>query len=1049
MTDLDVNSFPLSLHQRHIRSLADSAVIRDAACRILIEGELVPRRLRRVLGTIVGRHAILRTGFPDAGQAREPVQIVAAEGGYGFQTIDLTECPDSAVDWWDPNRPQGSRSGPVLRAVLVRYSRRRHLLILTLPALCADHRTLRNLFQEIAADFLAGSEAAAPEAVSYARFSAWQNALADGDAEEAGPGLPGPVAPAALLPFESASGRHAEPGYAAESVELPMSAFAVGDAVDGPEADAEALLLACWQTLLWRHVRSADIRLGWVMDGRVFPELEPVLGPCAHVWPVSVQPTETDRFADVLDRTRRAVQDARDGMAFADWSRNGSAPHPVWGFEWVPAAPTVADAVTSFTLRDIAAWSGPFHLKLECRPVAGGRLRLLLEYERSRFDPAVVRSLLDQLTTLAADAAQRPEVRIGALRTLSPEQSRRTAAVSRRPAAADADGLTAHQMFARAAAAAPDRVAVVAEGRPTSYAELDRRANRLAHRLLQLGAGPEVPVGICLDRGLDMVVAVLAVHKAGAAYVPLDPAFPRARIEAIVEDVPMPITVTEQGSAGVLPAGRSHQLWLDRDRDAVAACDDADPAVAVDPDQLAYILHTSGSSGRPKGVQVGHAALANLLTSMRHEPGITARDNLVAVTTLSFDIAALELYLPLVAGARVTVAGRRTAGDPAALGRLLADSGATVMQATPTTWRLLVGSGWTGAPELTALVGGEALPGELADRLRPLVAGLWNMYGPTETTIWSTCARLEADAEVTVGGPIADTCVHVLDDQLAETAVGLVGEVCIGGAGVARGYAGRAGLTAERFVPDPFGCTPGGRLYRTGDLARRDPRGRIYVVGRSDSQVKIRGHRIELAEVEAVLARHPQVQAAVATARPETSGGNRLDAYVLPEPGAEPRAGELRDFLRGRLPATMVPSRFAVVASFPLTANGKVDRAALPEIGAEDRGAVRGPAAANGLERAVAQIWQAVLEIDEPGRRDNFFDLGGHSVLLVQVSSLLRERLGVPVAPLTLLEHPTIASLAEYLGRTDEGTAHTAPADTEPVTGRERLLRRRMSVEES
>jgi amino acid adenylation domain-containing protein len=546
-----------------------------------------------------------------------------------------------------------------------------------------------------------------------------------------------------------------------------------------------------------------------------------------------------------------------------------------------------------------------------------------------------------------------------------------------------------------------------------------------------------------------MVVAMIAVHRAGAAYVPIDPLYPAGHVRLITDGAGLSIMVSRTEVAAGLPSEDWRTVLLDRDEAAVAARPGTDPGVGVDLDRLAYVLHTSGSTGRPKGVQVPHRALANFLGSMAREPGLGPQDVLVAVTTLSFDIAQLELWLPLVTGAHVVVATHREAADPAALGRLLERSGATALQATPVTWRMLLAGGWTGSPRLTALVGGEALPPALAAELRPRVGRLWNMYGPTETTIWSTCTEIEAGAPVTVGRPIDHTCVHVLDADLRPVPVGMVGELCVGGLGVARGYAGRPGLTAERFVPDPLGCRPGGRVYRTGDLARRDPQGRLHVLGRADSQVKIRGFRIELGAVEAALSRHPGVRAAVATARTEDSGEFRLDAYVVPAAGHRPTPAELRTFVRAELPAAMVPSRIGALETFPLTANGKVDRAALPEIG-PDTPAGAGPPAptGSGLEEVVARVWRKVLGAGPIGATDNFFDLGGHSVLLVQAAGLLQDELGREVAPLTILEHPTIAALTRHLR---SGGAPTGPAGPGPdagsAAGRDRLRRRRSRVE--
>jgi len=519
----------------------------------------------------------------------------------------------------------------------------------------------------------------------------------------------------------------------------------------------------------------------------------------------------------------------------------------------------------------------------------------------------------------------------------------------------------------------------------------------------------------------------------------------------IMQSTQLPILIVPgERTAGLLDGGE-RVVRLDRDRDTITAHSGAGLGVEIVPSQLAYVRHTSGSTGMPKGVQISHEAFANFLRAMRDVPGMSPDDSLVAVTTLSFDIAELEVWLPLTTGARVTVASRSEASDPLALARLLEQASATMLQATPVTWRMLAASGWPGSAELTALVGGEALPPEIAVGLPTRVRRVWNMYGPTETTIWSTCTVVEPGAQpVSAGRPIANTCVHVLDAGLHPVAAGMVGELCIGGLGVARGYSGRPGLTAERFVPDPFGCWPGGRMYRTGDLARYDPHGRLYVLGRADSQVKIRGFRVELGAVETALARHPSVRAAVAVTVREPSGELRLDAHVVLAADASVSMAELRGFLKDTLPPAMVPSRIGVLSSLPLTANGKVDRAALPQIRL-DTAAPGGRVvpAAPGLERTIAGIWGTVFGIGEPSVTENFFDLGGHSVLLVEAASQLTGALGREVTPLTILEYPTIASLARHLGlnRTAADAAGEAGDGPAQTTGRARLLQRRSRVE--
>ncbi|HEX2189199.1 MAG TPA: amino acid adenylation domain-containing protein [Longimicrobiaceae bacterium] len=562
------------------------------------------------------------------------------------------------------------------------------------------------------------------------------------------------------------------------------------------------------------------------------------------------------------------------------------------------------------------------------------------------------------------------------------------------------------------AASRPDAVALTFRGRSLTYGELDRRADAVARRLVELGAGPGDRVAVRMERGPDMVAALLGVLKAGAAYVPVDPAHPADRVRYVLEDSGAKLVIGDDGVDPSPPGPLSRRV--------AGPSEPGEGALGA-----AYVIYTSGSTGRPKGVVVPHRAVVNFLDSMRARPGLTAGDTLLAVTTLSFDIAGLELFLPLTTGARVALADRETAADGALLRDALAASGATAMQATPATWRMLLEAGWEGAPGLKALCGGEALPRELADRLLPRVGELWNLYGPTETTVWSTVQRVEpGEGAVPIGRPIANTRVYLLDRALEPVPAGVAGEVLIGGEGVARGYLGRPGLTAERFVPDPFAGESGARAYRTGDLARRRPDGALEYLGRTDQQVKVRGFRVEPGEVEAALALHPEVAEAAVVAREDGSGHARLVAYLA---GSGVPAG-LRDWLRERLPEHMVPSAFLALEALPRTPNGKTDRRALAalEVALSGSGEAHVPPRTP-EEEIVARAWSAVLGVERVGATDGFFALGGHSLLAMQVVSRLRQALGVEVPLRAVFDAPRLDAFAERVRRIRSGDASAPP----------------------
>ena len=573
-----------------------------------------------------------------------------------------------------------------------------------------------------------------------------------------------------------------------------------------------------------------------------------------------------------------------------------------------------------------------------------GEPEMLLEicYEPANLDDETAQHMLAQIVRALQCLAQDPDVRLSELPLVSGNGCRispdRQSLSARRileqfngPRVPYPENLCVHLLFEAQVELTPGAVAVTFEGRSLTYRELNTRANQLAHYLQLRGAGQGGVIGIYLERSLEMMVALLGVLKTGGAYLPLDPAYPHQRLAYMLADARISVLLTEKQLAGNFAGEHLSVICLDTDREAIGACAGKNPKPAAGPDDLAYLLYTSGSTGEPKGVEIPHRALTNFLCSMRAEPGCNNGDLLLAVTTLSFDIAGLELYLPLISGARIELVSRTVAAQGQLLRRYIERCGPSIMQATPASWQMLVDAGWEGAPGMKALCGGEPLPRHLAAKLLERTAELWNMYGPTETTIWSTIHRVRAtDPEISIGKPIANTQVHILDAHLQPVPVGVPGELYIGGDALARGYRNRLELTRECFVANPFSETPGGRLYRTGDLARYRPDGCIVHLGRVDQQVKIRGHRVELEEIETCLASHSDVRTAAVALQTQNNGEKRLVAYIVSPPEGMPTSRELREWIGTKLPAYMVPATFVRLDALPRTPNGKLDRKALP-----------------------------------------------------------------------------------------------------------------------
>src|SRR5436309_3192543 len=578
-------------------------------------------------------------------------------------------------------------------------------------------------------------------------------------------------------------------------------------------------------------------------------------------------------------------------------------------------------------------------------------------------------------------------------------------------------GMRTHELIEAQVRVTPEYVAISFDNDDLTYQQLDSRANQLANYLRVVGFGPGNGVAVFLERGLAMVVALLATLKSGAAYLPMDPMFPQDRLAFMLNDAQVPVVLSQRSLTGNRSFGAARVVQLDRDADEIAAEGTEKPGEITAPEDLAYVIFTSGSTGKPKGVEIEHRSVTNFLMSMRVTPGLDPSDTLVAVTTISFDIAALEIFLPLCVGARVVIASREVAADGNQLLELLRTCNATVMQATPVTWKLLLEAEWDGDPRLKVLCGGEAFSRKLANDLVRCGSSVWNMYGPTETTIWSSCAHIEhGSGPVLIGPPISETQIYVLDEDLQPVSFGMTGELYIGGTGVARRYLNRPELTAQKFIPDPFSGEPGPRLYRTGDLGRMLPSGAIEYLGRMDYQVKIRGYRIELGELESLIREYPGIRDTVVVASEDKPGNKRLIAYVVPEDRKHFNATGLRDSLRKRLPEYMLPASFISLAALPATLNGKMDRKALPSSGKGSVEVLRQRVVPrNDTETRLTNIWQEVLGIPSISVDDNFFDVGGNSLLAVRLFTRIEKTFHIKLPLATLIEAQTVEQLAGVL----------------------------------
>jgi amino acid adenylation domain-containing protein len=805
------------------------------------------------------------------------------------------------------------------------------------------------------------------------------------------------------------------------------------------------LLLTAVSMVLQRQSASNDFVISVPFASQSLRRRGPLIGDGVLDLPLRLRCEPGDTAAGLLRRVRSDLMDALEHplmtqgtVARALGLRSSGDRPPLTGvyFNLNPLVDLTAFAPLSATLHEgaKAGLLGELFFNFYEKPDA---LSFDLHHSTEYFSARRARELVSALMAQCAALAGSLDIGLAAPAPVAtPAADPRLLDWNHTDVPLDGQARLEHWIEAQAART-PEAVAVVAPGARTDYQSLVTRARRYAQVMHGRGICPGMRVGVCLHRSAELVPALLGVLKCGAAYVPLDPNFPRERLRFMAQDAELALVITQSEHAGLSGLDRAQQLRVDDDLALIESASDAElthPA-PLPPDSPAYVIYTSGSTGKPKGVVVPQRAVCNFLASVRQTPGMVAGDRLLAVTTLSFDIAVLELFLPLTCGARVVLAQRDDMVDGEALARLLQSEGINVMQATPTTWHLLLDAGWQAPARFRALCGGEALSASLAGRMLAAGMELWNLYGPTETTVWSTLARVtDAAAPIVIGRPMHNTRVWVLDEAGQPALVGAEGELCIGGLGLANGYFKRPELTSERFIPDPFDPTPGARLYRTGDLGRWREDGTLEHLGRLDFQVKIRGYRIELGEIEACLEALPGVARSVVLPVEDAPGQHRLIGYLTARPGSALDVATMREALRGPLPDYMIPQQLVALEQLPLLPNGKIDRKSLPVPDAAAAPLRAGRPPRNALETQLASTMASVLKLQAVGIEDDFFSLGGHSLLAARLIGQINREHGLQLALRALFESPTVEGLAAAVQKARSGDA---PPPRAPIVRRE------------
>lgn len=1016
-----------------VQCLAPGSSAYNMPTAVRFKGLLNVAALEQALQSMVQRHEAFRTRF--AVIDGELMQIIEASCSWAWQQVDWREHEEAALLealQQDAMLPFDLAQFPLHRATLYRLGEQDYVLMWVMHHAISDQWSDTVLMTELAQAYRAYSAGHAPDwpplAVQYADYAVWQRQVFGAgllDTQMTYWRTQLAQLPALTLPVDRV--RPSSPRFLGANISqaLPAGTLSRVQALAvAHHATPFMVLLAVFRLLLSRLSGQTDFAIGTPIANRTHLAAERLIGTLVNTLVMRTEVQGCASFDELLTREREtalqayAHQDVPFEMLVEALHTGRDAQTPFIQVLFnVPNAPGELPSLPGLTYEPVEFDAGSAQFDLSLSVDTEEFQEIHLEYSTELFKPETAQRLLNYylrlLQAVCADSTQA----LWHYPLLSDAEREQTLYEWNQTKQAIAPQCVT-QLFTAQSYRTPDAPAVRQAEQQLSYQTLLRQSNQIAHWLRAQGVSPGMAVGLCLERTLLKLPALLGILKTGAAYVPLDPAFPRERLAMMAEDAGLQWLLTQTNLRETVPGAGIERLCIDH----VAqwqAYDDTDHDSAT-PDALAYIIYTSGSTGKPKGVEITHSALTNFLISMRAQPGCGTDDRCLAVTTLSFDIAGLEFYLPLISGACIELASTAEANDGRLLLERMQACQPTLMQATPATWRMLIEAGWRGTPGLRILCGGEPLARELAAALLTRCAQLWNMYGPTETTIWSTLENITArNDEISIGRPIANTTVYVLDERLQPVPPGVMGELWIGGAGLARGYRQRPELTAERFVADPF--VPNGRMYRTGDYARWLTDGRLMHMGRADFQVKIRGFRIELGEIETVLARHPLVIQAVVTARDDARGIKQLVAYVIPATHTE-RAllpQQLRQFVRASLPEYMCPTQVLLLDQFPLTANRKVDLKALPApTDTPMKRKVAEPRTT--LETQLLALWRQSLDTDDIGIDDDFFEAGGQSLRAVQLLTQIEKVLDRHLPLATLFEAPSVARMAAWLNHHGE-----------------------------
>ncbi|WP_404791151.1 amino acid adenylation domain-containing protein [Altericista sp. CCNU0014] len=1058
-----LSGFRLSPQQERLWHLQQTGFAYGAFCVVEIEGALDVNDLKTAVQDSVNCHDSLRSHFHRLPGMKTPVMVVAERCVPQWEEMDWTELSTQIQEIQLAKLLQAAQyrfedlsQSSLLRVKLLRLTSDRHLLILSIPALCFDAWSLRILVREIGDRYGASTPLTpAEEGVQYVQFSEWQHQLLTEEESQVGRAYWKSVPLSALanlkLPFEQFPHHYTRPlnppslgdfedrshtNFQVEAWKIEISTSVMGSFAEQQNTSVRDVLLACWTILMVRLTEEPNLVMGYGCDRRTYPELHNVLGLLATWLPLHCPLTPDLHFTEVLTLLAEKCRAAEEWQDYFVWNTDTSEPYffPV-GFEFASDPTHWATKNLSWKLLQHHACIERFKLKLTCIQQAD-TVELVFYYDASRFTTQAVQALAQQFQALLADAIAHPQQPISTLNLLSVEEREALFLACDPPQ----ESYCIHHLFEAQVEQHPQAIALVHEDQQLTYAELNRQANQLAHYLQNLGVGPETIVGIYLGRSPQSIVALLAVLKTGGAYLPLDPALPAAAIASRLQVAQVEWAIAEQALVDALstlnPGGKF--ICLDRDGRAIAQEVECNLAGAATPENLMYVLFTSGTTGQPKGVAVEHRQLYSYLCGILEQLDLPTGSSFATVSTLAADLGNTAVFPALCTGGCLHLIAQERLSNPVALGTYIQQHKIDCLKIVPSHLQALLNTAHPDRllPQQCLVLGGEALSWGFVAQLQALKPNcrILNHYGPTETTVGvlaytvpsQPVDEIAPDEAVPLGYPLAHAQMYVLDRNQQPVPKGLPGELYIGGATVSRGYLHQPELTAERFISHPFSAPSGQRLYKTGDRVRYLPDGSLLFLGRLDRQVKIRGYRVELSEIESVLQQHSEIHQVVVTDLADQPG---LVAYIVPRFSQPLNKLELKKFLRQKLPEYMVPATFVFLKVLPLTGNGKVDIQALPAPAERQLSqTLTYTPPSTETERAIAEIWQAALGLKSVGLQDNFFDLGGHSLLMVQVHSKLQAQFQQDLAMGDLFRYPTIQSLANYLNPTQSEPPPDTPS---------------------